>query len=365
MNNKNQIVIIEDEPSQRILLKKVIENLGYACLDCGDGKSGLAAIEKVSPSLVILDLGLPDISGFSVLKKIKGNPEMKNTQVMILTSETEEEIAIEGLILGAADFLIKPVRSHELRARIKNILTSQRLEKENEALMLEIKNETQIIEKENSVLSKYFSRNLVQGILNGDISTEIGGTIETCTVLFFQIKNPQALEKFGDEDLALRISGIFGEIGAFANDRGGSTINFFGDRILIAFGVPKKLTDPGKTCLLAAWDMHRFLENLNAMPKDADSYTLKYGIGIASGSVFAGHIGAYHKLDYTILGDAVNLASRLCSLTENVQTNILVDDETIAEFHDLLELEYKPLKVKGKVQNVKAYALNGIGILDD
>ena len=116
---KTTILVIEDEKKIATLVAKNLEAAGYAVTSCEDGESGLRAFEKASPALVILDVGLPEMSGLEVLRRIR---EAGDTPVLMLTARSSETDKVLGLELGADDYLTKPFGTSELVARIRALL---------------------------------------------------------------------------------------------------------------------------------------------------------------------------------------------------------------------------------------------------
>lgn len=119
MNDNETILIIDDELQIRRLLEITLTASGYKTVHSSNGKEGLVDAATHSPALIILDLGLPDIDGFSVLKKLR---EWFFKPIIILSVRNSEEDIIGALDQGANDYLTKPFRSGELLARIRAAL---------------------------------------------------------------------------------------------------------------------------------------------------------------------------------------------------------------------------------------------------
>lgn len=119
-----KILIIEDYESQAIELKDDIERkLKFKAYIALDGNKGLTAAKKLKPDLIILDLGLPGISGFEVCKKISNDESLHEIPIIITTAVgTDEEDKIKGINLGAVEYIIKPYNRHELLGRINNLI---------------------------------------------------------------------------------------------------------------------------------------------------------------------------------------------------------------------------------------------------
>ena len=110
------ILIIEDDEGIRTYLKELLLDNGFNVMTAEDGITGLKIIKKSVPDLVLLDLGLPDMSGEEVLKKIR---EWSNAPIIILTANKTDDDKVKLLDLGADDYLVKPFHSPELLARMR------------------------------------------------------------------------------------------------------------------------------------------------------------------------------------------------------------------------------------------------------
>lgn len=122
MSKKKRILLIEDEEEIATLIKLQAELSGYKLHVEVDGINGYRAIEREKPDLVILDVMLPGENGLDVCRKIKGNSELKNIPLMILSGKSEEFDMVLGLELGADDYVQKPFSTLVLMSRIKAIL---------------------------------------------------------------------------------------------------------------------------------------------------------------------------------------------------------------------------------------------------
>ncbi|MDP1608253.1 MAG: response regulator transcription factor [Chlamydiales bacterium] len=122
MSQKKRILLIEDEEDIAALIKLQAEISGYKLHVEVDGINGYRAIEREKPDLVILDVMLPGENGLDVCRKMKGNPELKNIPVVILSAKGEELDVVLGLELGADDYVAKPFSPKVLFSRIKAIL---------------------------------------------------------------------------------------------------------------------------------------------------------------------------------------------------------------------------------------------------
>ena len=117
MNKK--VVVIDDEPSVQEVVRGYLEKDGYLVYVAGNGREGLALAERTKPGLLVLDLMLPDISGEEVAREIRSRSDLP---ILMLTAKASEDERVDGLALGADDYLVKPFSPRELVARVRAIL---------------------------------------------------------------------------------------------------------------------------------------------------------------------------------------------------------------------------------------------------
>lgn len=117
--NKAKILVIDDEPQIRKLLQITLESNGYDFLQAINAKEGIILAANHPPDLIILDLGLPDLSGHEVLKELR---KWYNQAILILSVRNSEDDIVTALDNGASDYLTKPFRTAELLARIRSAL---------------------------------------------------------------------------------------------------------------------------------------------------------------------------------------------------------------------------------------------------
>jgi putative two-component system response regulator len=120
------VVVIEDEPTQRMLLTKVLEREGYEVLGIGDGETGLRAIIEYAPQLVLLDLNLPRMDGLEICRQLRADPLTTTLPVIVITAHTSMDDMVAALDAGADDFLAKPVQQAELLARMRSAIRLRR-----------------------------------------------------------------------------------------------------------------------------------------------------------------------------------------------------------------------------------------------
>ncbi len=114
-----RVLIVDDDPNLRDMVSLVLDSADYDVQSAATGRSALEQVAKQPPDLVILDVGLPDMDGFDVLRDLRRS---SNVCVLMLTGRGEASDVVAGLDTGADDYLVKPFRSDELNARVRALL---------------------------------------------------------------------------------------------------------------------------------------------------------------------------------------------------------------------------------------------------
>ena len=119
-----RILVAEDDPNSRKLLDFRLKSVGHEVIFAVDGGEALEMVTKEKPELVLLDIIMPVMNGFQVLRKLKSQEETKNIPVIMLTSKAQEKDIVSGLEVGAVDYITKPFSFAELNARVNHALSS-------------------------------------------------------------------------------------------------------------------------------------------------------------------------------------------------------------------------------------------------
>jgi len=119
-----RILVAEDDPNSRKLLDFRLKSVGHEVIFAVDGGEALEMATKEKPELVLLDIIMPVMNGFQVLRKLKSQEETKDIPVIMLTSKAQEKDVVFGLEAGAVDYITKPFSFAELNARVNRALSS-------------------------------------------------------------------------------------------------------------------------------------------------------------------------------------------------------------------------------------------------
>jgi adenylate cyclase len=210
---------------------------------------------------------------------------------------------------------------------------------------------------ERKALERFLSSSIVERILANPNQISLGGENQNATILFTDIRNfTRMAEKMDPHQVVELLNEYFSEMTDLLFENGGTLDKYLGDGILAIFGAPIARPDDTRRSVKTAMAMQRALVRLNEHWVARGQPPLQVGIGINTGQVTAGNIGSTKRMDYTVIGDAVNLASRLCSKAAGGQ--ILVSESTFTALGvDMPAKKLDPIMVKGKEKAVEIYEI--------
>jgi signal transduction histidine kinase len=122
-----QVLVVDDEPQNVMLLQDLLEARGYQVFTAGDGQNGLLLAGEHNPDVVLLDVMMPQLSGFDVCRRLKAEPGTAMIPVLLVTALDAREDRLAGIDAGASDFISKPIDSADLLLRVRNAVTTKRL----------------------------------------------------------------------------------------------------------------------------------------------------------------------------------------------------------------------------------------------
>ncbi len=216
------------------------------------------------------------------------------------------------------------------------------------------------LERANNQLGRFFSPNVAETITKSDDDfTKIGGKIQDVAVLFSDIRNftsvseklpPNEVLNFLSEYHEIMVSIIF--------KHHGTLDKFIGDAIMATFGTPETSPDDAQNALKAAIEMNSALSEFNDKRVANNQFTIEHGIGIHYGSCLVGNIGTNERLEYTVIGDTVNSASRIESCCKKLGNNLLFSSSVKEKITDEIDVKkIGSLKVKGKSQKLVVFTV--------
>lgn len=338
-----KVLIADDNPNSRQLVRDILESVGYEPLLAVDGPEALRMTRESRPDLLILDVNMPGMSGFEVCSILKSDPEYSAIPVLILTALTDVENRVTGLGLGADDYLTKPFSPRELTARIdarlRNKVETDTLRKTQETL--------------RQTFERYVSPRVVEKLLQEPDQVRLGGQLQEVTVLFCDLEGFTAYsERSSPENVLATLNQYLAVIVSVIQSYAGTVNKFIGDGVMALYNTPLSQTDHAlravRTALQIRESLHEFADQLEAEQR------MLINVGIHTGQAVVGNIGTPQMMEFTAIGDAVNLAARLQGLA--VGGRILISEATWKLVStNLLANPMGPQTVKNRREPVMVY----------
>lgn len=203
---------------------------------------------------------------------------------------------------------------------------------------------------------QYIPSELVEEMNRTGQQVSVGGESREMTVLFSDVRGFTSIsEGLSPQELTVLMNSFLSPMTRIIHQNRGTIDKYMGDAIMAFWGAPLHDADHARHGIQAALAMHQGMEELSAAFIAKGWKPLKIGIGLNTGTMNVGNMGSDFRLAYTVLGDAVNLGSRLESLTKQYGVNIMISEFTKAAVPDLVTRELDQVRVKGKETPVRIF----------
>lgn len=334
----SRILVVDDMEANRELLSRRLGRDGHVVTTAKDGHSALELVGNTAFDLVLLDLMMPDINGFDVLRRLKDDSALRHIPVIMISALDEIDSIVRCIEAGAEDYIPKPFDPVLLDARIDATLERKRLRDREHAFTVELQAEKS---KSDALLLNILPAGIVERMRQGEVG--IADRFPDATILFSDLVGFTSLaSKHSPGEIIDILNNLFSSFDDLAKRLRLEKIKTIGDAYMVAGGLPEEQPDHAIAIAEMALGMidavqqvgTRFGQNLEAR------------IGIHSGEVVAGIIGQ-HRFIYDVWGDTVNTASRLES--SGVPNRIQISEATYRRVSDKFHCELRgPVEVKGK-----------------
>jgi adenylate cyclase len=206
-------------------------------------------------------------------------------------------------------------------------------------------------------LERYLSPQIVEQVIKKDMKVNLGGDRKIVTVLYSDIRNfVKIAENYPPDQLILILNEYFTEMASIIFENKGSLDKYIGDAIVAVFGSLIPLENHPHNAVNTAIQMMKRLPILNEKWKKEYELTLGIGIGINSGEAFIGNVGSPERMEFTVIGDTVNVASRFSVLARAGQ--ILITKATLSSLDSNIKyVELSPSEVKGKSKKLEVFEI--------
>jgi adenylate cyclase len=344
-----KILVVDDEADLELLVKqkfrrKIRENV-YEFIFAQNGEDALEKlIENPDVDVLLSDINMPVMDGLTLLTKLaESNPILKAVMVSAYGDMQNIRTAMNR---GAFDFVTKPVDLNDLEITIKKTL-------DEIGRIRELDRQRAAAERARANLSRYFSPNLVTMLADRD---EPLGPVrrEMVAVLFLDIVGfTRMAEHLPPEAVVTMLRQFHDRMTSEIFASGGTVEKYIGDAIFAVFGLPNAGVDDAANALRCAEGMLAALDAWNKERAEAGESPVAIGIGLNYGPAVVGDVGSAHGLSFTVIGDTVNTASRLCSaaapgeilITEHFQQALGSTPDTVSMPEFMLKGKTHPVLV--------------------
>ena len=333
-DERQKVLIVDDQPENVQMLMQALK-VDHALVAARNGEKALQLAEREpQPDLILLDVMMPEMDGYEVCARLKADAATREIPVIFITALSEAADEAKGLSLGAVDYITKPFNPDLVRARVRNHLELKR------------------------------SRDFVQHVFGEFVSTEVRDKIiaeknrlvgerKDVAVLFSDIRNFTAYsEGCEPEQIVKQLNEYFERMVHCISAEGGTVDKFIGDAVMAVFGGLVDLESPCDSALRAGLAMRTALDELNAAWIEEGLPEFQHGVGLHFGPVLQGTIGSSARKEFTIIGDPVNIAARLDSLTKERDESLLCSDDFAGRLSAELRkglIELGQVPIRGRV----------------
>lgn len=320
-----RILVVDDTPMNIDLMEGILTPAGYTVDSAKNGEEALGKVVNDTPDLILLDVMMPEMNGYEVCRRIRKNKSLPYIPIIYITaSELEQKNITEGLDAGGDDYIRKPFDVAELLARIISCLRVKALYEE----LAQTKKE----------LSRYVSLSTLRMVENKITGHEDPLHYDAyVTVLFSDIRGfTQLSEGMDPNELFNKLNANIGKQLGVIEKYQGIIDKLSGDEVMAVFEGPKM----GENALKCALEI---VHELSESERNGELELSDVGIGINTGPIYLGSLGNESFRDYTVIGNTVNIAARLCGLADKFQ---VLFTKTTLESVRQGEFRFKPIGEK-------------------
>ena len=345
------VLVVDDDALNRRLVTATLAREGLRTTSANDGAAALVAIDEDPPDVILLDIEMPGMNGIEVLERIKSDEKLRHLPVIMISGLDDTESVVRCLEAGADDFLPKPFDAAILRARINAGLSRKALHDLEH-------------ERVRDIFMRFLPEAMVDEVLartNGD--ARIHPELLTGTVLFGDLRGFTSFAEGRPIDEVIEVINTYLTLMTDAVlDHGGTLVSYIGDGVLAAFGAPVANEDHADLAIAAARAMAgEQLATFNAwLSSTGVEEPIRMGIGINSGPVLSGSVGSPRRVDYTVIGDTVNTASRIEAMTKVLDRAVLFSEQTRDGLRELPAdaVALGEFEIRGRAASIKLWALD-------
>jgi class 3 adenylate cyclase/FixJ family two-component response regulator len=332
------ILVVDDEERLRRLCAEVLLGAGYQVRTAAGGDEALPLL-KDGVDILLTDLDMPgSIGGVELMRRAKA---IGPVDVVIMTAFPDVNSTIEAIKGGAYDYLVKPFAAETLRIAVDRCAERRRLSSELQREKHLRERLDQAIEelsrmgRVRDIFGQFTTPEVVKLVLDHPDDFWKRGERREVTVLFADVRKftPFA-RRVPPEQAVQSLNGVFEVLVSCITLEGGMVNKFMGDGLMALFGAPAPLDDHAMAAAKAAY---RARQMLAFLAQNSDPDALRVGFALNTGDVLAGCLGVRERVEYSVIGQAVNLAARMEKLA--APDEVLLAPETASRVEKFFDLE--------------------------
>ena len=326
-----RILIVDDSLLDRRLAAHICRRAGYTVYESSNGSEALALAARLAPDLVLLDIAMPDLSGYEVCTQLKQEPDTAGIPIIFISALSDSSDTVRAFEAGGVDYVPKPFRAPEVLARIRHHLALHSLQREltraNDELEQRVRLRTAELERLNQELyelnaayERFVPRTFLNFLQRSNITeVKLGDQVQRdLTLLCADIRAfTQRAERMSPQQSFDFLNEYLRRVGPVVRRFAGMVDQYIGDGIMALF--PRSVDDALHTAMELQAEIARFSAALVA----AGEPPVALGIGLHTGRVILGVIGEEERMQGTVISDAVNIAAHLERLTKVYGARIL------------------------------------------
>ncbi len=363
------ILVADDNPANVDISRTRLVAHGYAIITAADGQEALSSARENQPDLILLDVMMPKLDGIEVTRRLKGDPSVSFTPIILVTARTDVKDVVAGLDAGADDYLTKPFDHAALLARVRSMLRIKALHDTVEAQREELASlnadlERRVAEQVSEIerigrLRQFLAPQLAEMIVASGDEGVFESHRREIVVLFCDLRGFTAFSETTEpEEVMAVLQSYHAVVVPLIHRREGTIMHFVGDGLMVIFNDPIPCCDPVVRGVRLAVEMREAV-GLIAAEWRRRGHEIGFGIGIAQGYATLGHVGSKDRFEYTAIGTVANLAARLCEAARDRQ--ILVSQRIAAAVDQVIKLEQiSDLSLKGLTRPGVVYQVVGL-----
>jgi two-component system sensor histidine kinase ChiS len=325
---------------------------GYTVSKAYGGSEALETAEVDVPDLILLDVKMPDTDGFQVCRALKANPETSDIPVIFISALDDLDNKLKAFDEGGVGYVTKPFHFQEVTARVRAHITIRKLQ---EQLRTKFDAQTSELTQVNDAYGRFVPHEFLN-CLNKESITQVqlaDHEEREMSIMFADIRdftplsesmNPQENFKFLNSYLS-RVSPVIGQHHGFID-------KYIGDEIMALF--PRSPDDAVQAAIALQLEVALYNQHRGNCGYDP----VRIGVSLHTGRLMLGIIGEDKRMEGTVISDAVNLASRLESLTKLYGASIIISESTVNGLRDPDRYKHRYLdevRVRGRKHSIKLY----------